>query len=1061
MSYANNITTDQSSLLALKTHITSDPHNILTNNWTKTSVCSWIGVTCGSRHHRVTALDISNIELQGTIPPEIGNLSFLVSLNISGNYFNGDLPEELSRLRRLKAVDFSSNSFGGKIPKSWFGSLLELQVLLLQRNALHGNIPTEIGKLAKLKILRLGFNGLIGDVPVSIFNMPSLQILSLTYNNLSGNLPVDICGHGRLGLRGLFLSYNMFYGEIPSSLEKCSQLEAISFSYNGFSGHVPREIGNMTMLETLYLGGNSLSGGIPQEIGNLYNLKNLGLEQNELTGFIPLAIFNVTSLQQIALANNNLSGSLPPHIGNLTSLTTILLNDNRFTGAIPQELGYIWELNYLDLANNMFTHGIPLCIFNMSKIRTISLSQNLLSGNLPTTSFNLPNLEKLYLNINNLTGLVLNSITNCTKLTAIDLSFNQLTGPIPNSLGNLRLLQILNLGVNYFTSSAELSFLTSLTNCLYLEELSLTENPLNGLLPRSIGNFSNYFRYMAATSCMIKGNIPTEIGNLSNLQDLYLGNNELHGLIPNTFRGLQKLQRMYLSDNRFSGSLPDSLYLSLLDLSSNSLNGTLSPNISNLKGAVAIDLSRNNLLGTIPSTIGSLQRLINISLAHNRFHESIPESMSNMLSLEILDLSQNNLSGAIPKSLQTLKYLMYLNVSYNELSGEIPSDGPFRNFTDQSFMFNKDLCGSPRFDVHPCPINSDDKKRIKKKLKVIFVSLGLVVVIFVAAVILLAMRYRKKNQSPNIFDLLSPIQQRRISYYELQQATDGYNESNLLGMGGFGAVYKGILRDGTVLAVKVLNLQVQGAMKSFDAECEVLRNLRHRNLTKVVCSCSNDDFKAIVLDYMPKGSLEKWLYSHNHFLDIIQRLNIMIDVACALEYLHHGNNRPVIHCDLKPSNVLLDDDMVAHVSDFGMAKLLGEEDSFTHTRTLATLGYMAPEYGMEGKISPRSDVYSYGIMLMEVFMRTKPNDERFVGDFSMRNWVKNSVPNNVLRIVDANLLDPNEQQFTGKLNCLTSIMEVALSCTTESPRERTGIKDILSTLNKIKHGLIVYIGGSS
>ncbi|XP_059651105.1 probable LRR receptor-like serine/threonine-protein kinase At3g47570 [Cornus florida] len=194
----------------------------------------------------------------------------------------------------------------------------------------------------------------------------------------------------------------------------------------------------------------------------------------------------------------------------------------------------------------------------------------------------------------------------------------------------------------------------------------------------------------------------------------------------------------------------------------------------------------------------------------------------------------------------------------------------------------------------------------------------------------------------------------RISYHELMQATDGLSESNLLGMGSFGSVYKATLIDGTILAVKVFNVQQEAAFKSFDAECEILRNIRHRNLTKVISSCSNLDFKALILEYMPNGSLEKWLYSHNYFLDILQRLKIMIDVACSLDYLHHDCSTRVVHCDLKPSNVLLDEDMVTYVSDFGIAKFLEQGDSIALTKTLATFGYIAPGEGFSFQFLSKS-----------------------------------------------------------------------------------------------------------
>jgi LRR receptor-like serine/threonine-protein kinase FLS2 len=164
----------------------------------------------------------------------------------------------------------------------------------------------------------------------------------------------------------------------------------------------------------------------------------------------------------------------------------------------------------------------------------------------------------------------------------------------------------------------------------------------------------------------------------------------------------------------------------------------------------------------------------------------------------------------------------------------------------------------------------------------------------------------------------------------------------LLGAGGFSSVYKGILLNGIIVAIKVLNLQLVGAFKSFDAECKVLRTIRHRNLVKVISTHSNPEFKALVLQYMSNGSLERCLYSYNYCLNLLQRVNIMVDIASALDYLHHDLSESIVHCDLKPTNILLDEDMIAHVGDFGVAKILVENKDATQTQILGTLGYIAP-----------------------------------------------------------------------------------------------------------------------
>ncbi|KAK4487004.1 hypothetical protein RD792_006319 [Penstemon davidsonii] len=1011
-------TDDQSSLLAIKSHIiTSNPNNIIATNWSRgTDFCTWIGITCSRRHHRVTGLDLFNMNLQGTIAREIGNLSFLSYLRLSNNSFTGTIPDEIGNLRRLR-------------------------------------------------VLQMIYNQLIGEIPLSIFNHSSLQEIALSRNQLSGSLPFDMCHH-LPKLESLFLSFNQLSGNIPSSLSACSHLRNLSLSYNNFTGSIPMHIGNLSELQRLLLGPNNLTGTIPPSIGNM------------------------SSLTMLDLSTNNLQGKIPTEIGRLSSLTFLNLGTNKLNGETPQ------------------------LVFNLSRLVTLSLAGNELSGNLPLfINRGLPNLEFLYLGSNKFNGTIPNSISNLSNLVDLDLAKNFFIGLVPITLGNLLNLEYLNLQGNELTndlSIPEEDFLSPLANCKYLNQISISNNSITGALLKLIGsgNLSTSLEKFYAFDCRISGEIPYEIGNLSNLIYMGIGNNELTGMIPETLGQMKSLQRLVLYINNLWGPIPDSfcnlknlyyanfmsnrlsgqlprcvgniaslqeLHLAYnafnsnipstlwsnerilrINFSSNFFDGSLSPEIGTQKGMIVLDLSGNQFSGEIPSTIGQLQSLNRLALSNNKLHGPIPVTFDNLKGLEYLDLSNNSLSGEIPMSLETLPYLIYFNVSFNELSGEIPNGGPFMNLTAEFFEGNIDLCGDSRFKVEACKRNALKSSSKKRLLRYILPPISLMA--FATAIVMLFLKYRvRKSSLSPLSDSPLDLTLKRVSYFEVLRATSNLDEGNMIGRGSLGSVYKGIFSNGMTVAIKVFNLDVQGALKSFDTECQILSSIRHRNLVKVITSCTNLDFKALVLEYMPHGNLDKWLYSPNHSLSFAQRLAIMTDVAFAIEYLHQGYSSPIVHCDLKPSNILLDENMVARVGDFGIAKLMTEDQRIAQTKTLGTMGYMAPEYGSSGIVSASVDVYSYGILLMETFIRKKPTDEMFVGDLTMKRWVSDSFPRAIMQIADTTLLNVDES-IGAKVheNCLRSIMGLALECTIDVPERRLDIKDVLARLKKIKFELEMF-----
>ncbi|XP_058181794.1 putative receptor-like protein kinase At3g47110 isoform X2 [Rhododendron vialii] len=936
-----------------------------------------------------------------------------------------------------------------------------------------------------------------------------------------------------LDLRGKSLR-----GTISPFLGNLSFLRSIYLQENRFHGKIPLELGHLFRLQHLNFSSNSLEGEIPTNLSNYLTV--IDFQSNNLVGKIPASFGSLSKLTILELGTNNLIGEIPPSLGNLSILQTLYLGWNNLRGTVPNSIGRLSNLQIFRVGVNKLTGIVPPPLYNISSLRTLIIAYNQLTGSLPQDiGLTLPNLRRISIGANKMRGLFPVSFSNASRLTALDLSISYLSGPVPHDLGRkMKDLDWLNFGDNNLGSgdASDLRFIDSLTNCTKLRHLDFYENGFRGILPTSIANFSGQLNMLDAGENQLVGTIPSgisnlvglfdlnldqnlfsgvipfEIGKLGNMQQLDFSRNKLSGPIPSSIGNLTKIFQLKLQENSLNGTIPSTieniLDLQILNLSYNLLVGPIPKTVSllstlssiylahnfftgplpleigNLNNLQELDASSNKLSGHIPSTLGNCLRLESLLLEFNMFQGNIPPSFSSLKGIETLDLSHNNLSGQIPKDLAALMFLKNLNLSFNNLVGEVPSHGVFKNLSIISLVGNTGLCGGiAELQLPACLSQEFTKKGNRLRIEIIIPTACLILCISLVALWVVFLRKRKQRNKSLIQSSIGDDFM-RVSYNQLSNATNGFSSTNLIGAGSFGTVYKGLLHEGEKpIAVKVLNLDKGGASRSFIAECEALKKTRHRNLLKIITACSSvnpagQDFKAIVFEYMPNGSLENWLHPGEDALwqsmnfDLQQRLDIAIDVMCALDYLHHSCETPIVHCDVKPNNVLIAEDMTAHLGDFGLARFLTIESSYIgeETNSVAikgSIGYVAPEYGVGGKISTQGDVYSYGILLLEMLTGRRPTDEMFNDGLSLREYCKSALPERVMGIADSRMLfeEPreaknevvqNEKIRQAKVReCLISLMRIGVACSAESPGERMNVRDAVKGLTTIKE---VFLG---
>lgn len=1005
---------------------------VLSSTWSKESpsCCTWEGVSCteginggvaSAEASRVKSLRLPGRGLEGSISSSLGRLDQLEALDLSRNLLRGALPAELSGLVRLHLLNLSFNALSGTVGPAIAG-LTSLGIIDLSSNYFNGTDLFELGGFTSLAVFNVSNNSLSGPVGRRLcLGSGSIQLLDLSINRFSGQISDEgISGCGAL-LRGLYLDDNSFSGGLPGSLFNLEALESLSLSSNNFSGSLPVRLRNLSKLSVLVLSENRFSGPLPDVFDSLTLLRRFVAHSNLFSGGLPTSLSRCSSLEELNLRNNSLGS------GGAAAAAVTALDFSQLT-----------RLSSLDLATNGFSGPLPVGIAGCRWLKTLSLAKNSFTGAVPDAYGDLLSLSFLSLSNNSLRDLegALKVLRRCGNLTTLILTRNFRGEELPADVVGFQSLKILALG-NCALSGRIPAWLA---NCRKLEVLDLSWNRL-------------------------QGNIPPWLGELESLFYLDISNNSLSGPIPVSLTGLKSLISPTASPPGTVIGMP------LFVKRNQTANGLQYNQISSFPPALY--LNDNGITGPIWPEFGRLKQLHVLDLSNNSITGTIPGSIAGMENLEILDLSSNQLRGPIPRSLNRLSFLSKFSVAHNNLSGQIPDGGQFFSFSISSFEGNPGLCGDP---APPCnrsgavgsasPPLASPSKMGRRAMLGITISIGVGVACLLATVVLRLSRREQgcpagdagreegTNKAPGpagpskLVLFFHGSGGKELTIPDLLRSTNNFDQANIIGCGGFGLVYKASLPDGTQAAIKRLSSDCGQMEREFQAEVESLSRAQHRNLVSLKGYCKFGHDRLLIYSYMENGSLDYWLHERvdgGALLRWDARLRIAQGAARGLAYLHTACDPNIIHRDVKSSNILLDGSFEAHLADFGLSRLICPYDTHVTTDLVGTLGYIPPEYGQTLTATLKGDVYSFGIVLLELLTGRRPVDVcRAKGSRDLVSWVLQMKAEGKEEQVFDPLVwsKPSERQ-------LRAVLETACKCISGDPRSRPSIEEVLSWLDGV------------